>query len=72
MGAPNPQGSAMLAILQDHNGLGPEYAYIECVKCHAGVRVEGSKDKTHAQLQKQFEAKGWSVTPTRCPQHIGT
>lgn len=56
------------AILADHEG-GPEYALVECIKCKATERIEGSQYVSDDVLHLQFEALGWSILPTLCPKH---
>lgn len=63
------------AIYADHLGAGPEYALLECaapdIGCLRSTRIEDSEGRSDAELTPLFEARGWTVKPVRCPEHIG-
>lgn len=42
-------------------------AFIECRVC--GDQVNGDSSYSDAELTKQFGEKGWTIMPTRCPEH---
>lgn len=65
-------GPRLSAILADHDRR-LEYALVECAHgdCAASARVEDSDTLTTAALVELFEAMGWTVGPTRCPDHAG-
>jgi hypothetical protein len=45
-------------------------AFIECRVC--GKQKKTLDDwKSDAELTVEFEAAGWAVGPTRCPEHVG-
>lgn len=65
------QGARLSALMAQYDQ-GPEYAVVECAHpqgCSADARVDGSRSRTDAELTKDFEALGWTVSPTRCPDH---
>lgn len=60
------------ALFLDHDGRGPEYALLECAYsagCRRSTRIDYSAGRSDAELILLFEAKGWTVSPTRCPDH---
>lgn len=66
------QGARLAAIMADHDR-GPQYAVVECAHpggCPASAHVEGSYSKTDAELAAEFASMGWSIKPTRCPNHV--
>lgn len=60
------------AILADHGGA-VEYAFVECAAsgCRRTKRYDYSEGVSDAELTRRFEDQGWTVSPTRCPEHIG-
>lgn len=68
------QGARLNALMAQYDQ-GHQYAVVECAHpqgCTADARVDGSYSKTDAELTKDFEALGWTVSPTRCPEHTQT
>lgn len=63
---PPPLGT----ILTDHDR-GPEYALVQCAHegCANASRIEGSAHMSEEDLRTEFEARGWTISPTRCPEH---
>ncbi len=59
------------AILTDHGGASSEYAHVMCVdaSCSNSARIDDSGVKADAELKHEFEALGWSIKPTLCPEH---
>lgn len=57
-------------ILLSHDR-GPEYAVVTCVVCGREARSDDSEGVSDAELTREFEARGWTVKPTRCPEHVG-
>ena len=43
-------------------------AFIECRVC--GKQISGDSRLTDADLIAEFATKGWTVQPTRCPEHV--
>jgi len=43
-------------------------AFIECRVC--GKQVSGDARLTDERLTEEFNAKGWTIQPTRCPDHV--
>lgn len=67
----NHIGQRMGAILAEHDP-GPEYAVIECAHpegCRRRTRIDGSAGRSDADLAAEFAERGWTVGPTRCPEH---
>lgn len=60
------------AILADHGGA-VEYAFVECAAtgCRRTKRYDYSEGVSDAELTSWFEDQGWTVSPTRCPEHVG-
>jgi len=56
--------------MADHDR-GPEYAVVECIKCSTTAQVPDSRTLTTTELIRRFEALGWSIKPTLCPQCQG-
>lgn len=58
-------------ILSDYDRVGPEYAFVECYEpgCKSTGRIDHSAGVSDAELTRQFNALGWSIKPTRCPEH---
>lgn len=57
-------------MYKDCFGVGPEYATIECINCAATIRIENSKGISDDALKAEFCRMGWTVLPTRCPEHV--
>lgn len=66
----NHVGTKMGAILAEHGGAS-EYAFIECGECGATASEGQSEGVSDESLTERFEARGWTVRPTRCPDHAG-
>lgn len=65
------EGRHMGRILAMHDERGPEYAAITCTICRRETRIRESEGVSDAELTRQFEEKGWTIKPTRCPEHVG-
>lgn len=72
MTSANHMGARMGAILAQHDTPGPEYALVECAApqgCRRSARIEWSAGRTDDDLAEEFAKQGWTVGPTRCPDH---
>jgi hypothetical protein len=45
-------------------------AFIECRVC-GKQKTTGDDRRSDAEITVEFEAAGWTVDPTRCPEHVG-
>lgn len=59
-------GSGLAAVMAQHDR-GSEYAFLECTRCPATVRIEDSARLSIETLRGMFAELGWSVQPTLCP-----
>lgn len=62
-----PAGLRFRAVMAAHADL--EYALVECIDCDATTRVEESWGQSDTDLAQEFEQLGWTIRPTRCPDH---
>lgn len=64
--------SQLRTTMADHDR-GPEYALVQCIgdafTCEKTKKVDNRKHLTDEQITVQLEGRGWSVSPTLCPDH---
>lgn len=69
---PQNSGARLSAIMADHDR-GPEYALVQCAgeegRCSRETRIEDSKNLSDEDITSVLAEKGWTVKPTRCPDH---
>ncbi|KQO98610.1 hypothetical protein [Leifsonia sp. Leaf264] len=45
-------------------------AFVECFLCDQRITTHADH-LTDKQIAKEFAKKGWTVGPSRCPEHVG-
>ena len=68
-GKPSPRTSPRLASVMAQHDAGPEYAMVRCIGCPATSRIEHAGGIPTSTLKLEFELRGGSILPTRCPEH---
>lgn len=70
------EDSRRRAIHADFGRPGPEFALVECMHrwqgggCNETARIEDSAQFSTDGLRQLFERMGWTISPTRCPNHL--